>query len=291
MVNAYKDAGVNVEKADKLVEHLGMSGYGAVVDLAWGPKVVLSTDGVGTKILVAEQLNKFDTIGIDLVAMCVNDVLCQGAQPVSFLDYYATGKLDLEKSKQILSGIQKGCEMANCTLVGGETAEMPGVYKGSNFDLAGFVMGVVVDELPKRHLIKPGSAIIGVPSSGPHSNGYSLLRKLYNNKFDLSLLEPTRIYAKEVLPALKYIKAIAHITGGGIHGNLPRVLPADVSYKLDITLNDWWQALKLKSKMNMYDFECVFNCGWGLLIVTDENEAQDVCNIIKDAQVIGEIIR
>ena len=290
MVNAYKDAGVNVETADKLVEHLGMSGYGAVVNLFNGPKVVLSTDGVGTKILVAEQLNKFDTIGIDLVAMCVNDVLCQGAQPVSFLDYYATGKLDLEKSKQILSGIQKGCELANCTLVGGETAEMPGVYKGSNFDLAGFVMGVVVDELPKRHLIKPGSAIIGVPSSGPHSNGYSLLRKLYNDKFDLSLLEPTRIYAREVLPALKYIKAIAHITGGGIHGNLPRVLPKDVSYKLDIPLNDWWQALKLKSKMSMYDFECVFNCGWGLLIVTDNIDAQHVCNIIKDARVIGEIV-
>jgi len=166
---------------------------------------------------------------------------------------------------------------------------MPGVYKGSKFDLAGFIMGIVIEELPKRHLIKPGNVIIGVPSSGPHSNGYSLLRKLYNNKFDLSLLEPTRIYAREVLPALKHVKAIAHITGGGIHGNLPRVLPEDVSYKLDITLNDWWKDLFNRAKMTQHEFECVFNCGWGLLIVADDDESVNICNIIKDAQVIGEI--
>jgi phosphoribosylformylglycinamidine cyclo-ligase len=287
MVNAYKDAGVDTKKADKLVEHLGMSDYGAVVNLLNGPQVVLSTDGVGTKILVAEQLKKFDTIGIDLVAMCVNDILCQGAQPVSFLDYYATGKLDLDKSKQILNGILKGCEIAECRLVGGETAEMPGVYKGSNFDLAGFAMGVVVEEHPKKHLIKDTDVIIGIPSSGPHSNGYSLLRKIYNNKFDLSLLEPTRIYVKDVMPVLKDVKAIAHITGGGIHGNLPRVLPDNISYNINITLNDWWQELFNRTTMTQYEFECIFNCGWGMLLIAEY--ADVVLQYIPDAQVIGQL--
>ena len=304
MVNAYKDAGVDVKKADKLVKHLGISGYGAVIDIDstlktlpsynnpyWhtGCKLVMGTDGVGTKILVAEQLKKFDTIGIDLVAMCVNDIICHGAIPFAFLDYYATGKLVLKKSKEILKGIKKGCELAGCQLMGGETAEMPDVYTKSNFDLAGFAIGLahVQDERPKN--VKAGDIIMGVPSSGPHSNGYSLLRKLYNNKFDLSLLEPTRIYVKDVIPNIKHIKAISHITGGGIHGNFPRVLPEGVSYKLDITLNDWWKDLFKRSKMEINEFESVFNCGWGLLLVADE---KDVDNIeIKDAQVIGQIIR
>src|SRR6056300_612459 len=144
----YKKSGVDIELADKLVDYLGIKGYGAVIPVG-NEKIVLSTDGVGTKILVAEAQNKFDTIGIDLVAMCTNDILCQGAKPHSFLDYYATGRLDLEKSKQILKGIQKGCELAGCKLVGGETAEMPGVYEGSNFDLAGFAMGIVQSDKPK----------------------------------------------------------------------------------------------------------------------------------------------
>jgi len=301
----YKDAGVDVNKADKLVKHLGIGGYGAVIDIdktlpqftAWnnpywhtGCKLVMGTDGVGTKILVAEQLKKYDTIGIDLVAMCVNDIICHGATPFAFLDYYATGKLVLKKSKEILKGIQRGCEIADCQLVGGETAEMPGVYTKSKFDLAGFAIGLVhaQDERPKN--VKVGDHIIGIPSSGLHSNGFSLIRKLYNG-YTEEMLTPTRIYTYDVLPIIEHINALAHITGGGIHGNLPRVLPKGTSYKLKFKYSEQWQELYKKTKFSKAEFESTFNCGWGMLLVAKKlHETDKILDHIKDATVIGEII-
>lgn len=287
MTDAYKDAGVDIAKASQLIKQLGFSGYGAVIDLG-DTKIVLSTDGVGTKILVAEQLKVFDTIGIDLVAMCANDILCHGAKPHSFLDYYATGSLNLEKSKEILSGIQTGCELADCKLVGGETAEMPDVYEGDKFDLAGFCMGIVIDELPRKN-IEPGDLIMGIPSSGPHSNGFSLIRKLYGGLFHLNVLTPTRIYVQNIIPALPYIKAAAHITGGGIHGNLPRVIPSNMDYTISIKLQDWWEDLYTVANMPQYDFECVFNCGWGMLLVVGKDDVDNITEIINDSKVLGAI--
>ena len=291
MTDAYKDAGVDIAKADQLIKQLGFSDYGAVINLG-DTKIVLSTDGVGTKILVAEYLNVFDTIGIDLVAMCANDILCHGAKPHSFLDYYATGSLDVEKSKEILSGIQTGCELAGCKLVGGETAEMPGVYENSKFDLAGFCMGVVIDELPKKDLMKEGDVIIGIPSTGPHSNGYSLLRQLYGGIYNISILRPTRIYTDDILPILSLIKGAAHITGGGIHGNLPRILPDHLNYNINIELKDWWSALFTSTQnfpmgMSKYEFESVFNCGWGMLLVADAENIDQISEKVTDSAVLG----
>lgn len=284
---SYKDSGVDIDLADQFIDYLGMHDYGATIDLGKGIKVVLATDGVGTKLLVAEQLNKFDTIGIDLVAMSVNDVLCQGAKPVSFLDYYATGNLNLEKSKKIIDGIIKGCEIAGCKLVGGETAEMPGMYEGDRFDLAGFCMGVVINQLPKP--VSNGDFVVGIPSSGPHSNGYSLIRRIYkeyNKPLDDFLLTPTRIYTKEILENIKYIKACSHITGSGIHGNFPRVLGGK-EYKLTNEIPEgWWSELFSMSGMSKFEFENVFNCGWGMLIVT---RTPDKLNI-PDKQIIGRIL-
>jgi len=289
MTDAYKDAGVDIAKADQLIKQLGFSGYGAVIELG-DTKIVLSTDGIGTKVLVAEQLNVFDTIGIDLVAMCANDILCHGAKPHSFLDYYATGHLNLEKSKEILSGIQLGCELAGCKLVGGETAEMPDVYEGDKFDLAGFCMGVVIDELPKKDLMKEGDVIIGIPSSGPHSNGFSLLRKLYHGIYHLNILRPTRIYTNDILSILPLIKGAAHITGGGIHGNLPRILPTHLNYNINIILQDWWLDLFNFAKMDKHEFESVFNCGWGMLLVADVENIDKISEKVTDSAILGTLI-
>lgn len=278
-MTTYKDSGVDTSLADQFVKHLGFKDYGAVIDLGV-IKVVLSTDGVGTKLLVAEHHNKFDTIGIDLVAMCTNDVLCQGARPHSFLDYYATGRLDLEKSKTILAGIQLGCELAGCKLVGGETAEMPGVYSDTQFDLAGFCMGVVEHALPRA--CNSGDLLIGIPSSGPHSNGFSLLRKLL--PMDEIPLEPTRIYTHEIMDHIHNIKACAHITGGGIHGNLPRVLGANQTYELEFDIpSGWWQDLWKTSGMDRHEFESTFNTGWGMIVVAEQELD------IVGSQVIGKI--
>jgi phosphoribosylformylglycinamidine cyclo-ligase len=302
MSETYKEAGVDIRKADELVKHLGIEGFGALINLG-NICLVLSTDGVGTKLLVAEELKKYDTIGIDLVAMCVNDVLCHGALPLAFLDYYATGKLNLEKSKEILSGIQRGCEIAGCKLVGGETAEMPGLYEGEHFDLAGFCVGAVARRnsdylyIIPRDDIKPGDVLIGIPSSGPHSNGFSLIRKLYkdnNLEYDKMCLEPTRIYVDDLSDNWQFIKAAAHITGGGIHGNLPRVLPSYCDYKLhdnfDVPVRrlSWWKELYYMSKLNKYEFESIFNCGWGMILVVDKISVDQLVDL-EDAEVIGEI--
>ena len=296
MSEAYKNAGVDVGAADELVKYLGKEGFGAVIKLG-NVRLVLGTDGVGTKLLVAEELEKYDTIGIDLVAMCANDILCHGAKPYAFLDYYATGKLNIEKSKEILKGILEGCSQAGCELVGGETAEMPGVYKGERFDLAGFCVGVIENKYEIPRQVSSGDVLVGLPSSGPHSNGFSLIRKLYKKnmrKFDSFLLTPTRIYSDIILPNLENIKALAHITGGGIHENLLRVLPEGITYRLNKNVhsdlrnnNSWWLDLLKMSKMSTIEFENVFNCGWGMIAVVDKEHAE----CIPHSVILGDLWR
>ena len=284
-MTTYKEAGVDITKADKLVEHLKLDGFGAVVELqGTNPTIVMSCDGVGSKILVAEAQLDHTTIGIDLVAMCTNDLLCQGARPHSFLDYYATGAISLKKSKDIMDGIIKGCKIAGCTLVGGETAEVPGMYVGHRYDLGGFAMGIMEKLIPS--FTQGGEYIVGIPSSGPHSNGYSLLRKLM--PIQEIPLTPTRIYTNEIMDNLKHINGCAHITGGGIHGNISRILHGH-DYKLNLPELEegWWKQLRVRcNKMDDYEFESTFNCGWGMMIVCDDPDKLD----IPDMKVLGSVI-
>src|SRR5919204_5551922 len=244
----YRDAGVDMDAGDALVEAIkpharktlrpevlaGIGGFGALCEIPKKyrqPVLVSGTDGVGTKLKLAFQLNRHNTVGIDLVAMSVNDVLVQGAEPLFFLDYFACGKLDKKVAASVVKGIAEGCELAGCALIGGETAEMPGMYPEGEYDLAGFCVGVVEKErIVDGRSIVPGDTVLGLASSGPHSNGYSLIRKILGRgappkEFDL--LEPTRIYVKPVLKLLETVpvKGLAHITGGGITGNVPRILP------------------------------------------------------------------
>ena len=275
---------VDQAKANELAEYLGLSGYGAVINVGSYRDIVLSTDGVGTKLLIAEYFNKFDTVGIDLVAMCANDILCVGARPHSFLDYYATGSLNMAKSKDILGGIIKGCELAGCKLVGGETAQLdPMFFKKSWFDLAGFIMGVVVQRLPSP-FIAVGDYVVGIPSSGVHSNGFTTIR-MNVKEWTEDLLTPTRIYTNEIMNNLTHIKACAHITGGGIHGNLPRVLNG-FNYSIDLTLDPYWKNLKKLVGMSTEQMENTFNCGWGMLLVVSDPAMLD----IPDAKVLGRIV-
>src|SRR5256884_5178614 len=245
---SYRDAGVDIEAGDALVEAIkplarktlrpevlaGIGGFGALCEIPKKyrqPVLVSGTDGVGTKLKLAFSLHRHDTVGIDLVAMSVNDVLCQGAEPLFFLDYFACGKLDNKVAAQVVKGIAEGCELAGCTLIGGETAEMPGMDPEGEYDLAGFCVGVVEKErIIDGRSIAPGDAILGLASSGPHSNGYSLIRKILQRAApprEFDLLEPTRIYVKPVLRLLDAVKVkgLVHITGGGITGNVPRILP------------------------------------------------------------------
>ena len=292
-MSAYTEAGVDIEKGEAIASYLGMKDYASSFRVG-GEKIVLSTDGVGTKLLVAEAQNKFDTIGIDLVAMCVNDILCKFARPVSFLDYYATGKIDIDKSKQILDGILKGCELAGCTLGGGETAEMPGVYEGSKFDLAGFVAGVVEDQY-KDTTVHSGDVLVGIPSSGPHSNGFSLLRQVL--PLEEIPLEPTRIYVNEILDNQILIKNCAHITGGGLIKNIPRML-GGLDFELDTYVCDpskdtWWADLFWKcaknKRMPMGDFLTVFNGGYGMVLAVAPDNTKDILQSISDSKIIGKV--
>jgi phosphoribosylformylglycinamidine cyclo-ligase len=291
-MNAYADAGVNIEKGNEIAKYLGFKDFGASLMIG-GEEVVISTDGVGTKILVAEAQNKFDTIGIDLVAMCVNDILCKFAQPIGFLDYYATGEICLDKSKEILKGILKGCELAGCTLMGGETAEMPGVYEGSKFDLAGFVVGTVIDRHVPR-IVQEGDILVGIHSSGPHSNGFSMLREVL--PIDEIPLTPTRIYTDEILNNHHLINAVSHITGGGLIENIPRMLGGrehslEVSIVGDLVYgNDWWNDLYLKcqNKMDMREFLTIFNGGYGMVLAVSPHNV-DKLNI-ENAKVIGKVL-
>jgi len=305
---SYRDAGVNIDAGDELVENIkplakrtlrdgvlaGIGGFGALFEVPKKyrePVLVSGTDGVGTKLKLAFELNRHDTVGIDLVAMSVNDILVQGAEPLFFLDYFACGKLDVATATQVVKGIAAGCEQAGCALIGGETAEMPGMYPPGEYDLAGFAVGAVEKaKIIDGKDIAPGDTVLGLASSGAHSNGYSLIRKIIDaSGVRLSsafsggtlgeiLLEPTRIYVKPLLAAMAVvpIKGLAHITGGGLVENVPRVLPQTVCAELRKnswprpTVFDWLQQ---NGKLADAEMHRVFNCGIGMVVVVAQEHA------------------
>ena len=303
--NSYKKSGVNINLADKFVDYIAkiskqnrrkkgksienenIGSFGSVFDLSKtkikDPLIISSTDGVGTKLDLANKFKKFDTIGIDLVAMCVNDLIVQGAKPLFFLDYMAIGKIKLPKMKKIVNGIVKGCELAGCSLVGGETAEMPGIYDKDNFDLAGFSVGVVSKKklLNKKNVLN-GNVVLAIPSSGIHSNGYSLVRTIIKNKkisknLQKELLVPTKIYVKEILNLTKkkLINSAAHITGGGLVDNLLRSIPDNLTLNIDLSKIKTKKIFKFLKSNNISDKEMLktFNCGIGFcLIVNRKNK-------------------
>jgi phosphoribosylaminoimidazole synthetase len=330
MSTTYKKAGVDIDAGNQLVnlikpmakatQRLGsfsdLGGFGALFDLKKcgfsDPILVSSTDGVGTKLKIAIETNQHQTIGIDLVAMSVNDLIVQGAQPLFFLDYFACSKLDVEIAKQVISGIAEGCKQANCALIGGETAEMPDMYKEGDYDLAGFAVGAVERDLilPKQTQAK--DVLLGLASSGVHSNGYSLVRYILKenslNFFDIAydqktfaeiLIAPTKIYVKSVLEALKTnkIKALAHITGGGIVENLPRVLSKNLQAKINY---DSWQMpeifklLKKIGKVSDEEMYRTFNCGIGMVLVIDKKDVDEIKQILEangeEVFEIGELV-
>ena len=301
--NSYKKSGVNITLANKLVAHITklsrkdvkkrndyskkdiIGGFGSLFDISSlnieDPVIVSCTDGVGTKIELANKFKKFDTIGIDLVAMCINDLIVQGAKPLFFLDYIAVGKLDLKKTKKILKGIFKGCKLSECKLIGGETAEMPGVYSKDKFDLAGFSVGIVSKKkiLDKTN-VKKDDVILAIPSNGIHSNGYSLVRSiLKKNKITSNLkkelLKPTKIYSKEILKLVKknQINAAAHITGGGLIENLLRSVPNNLTLNIDLSKIKITKIFKWLKTKNISDQEMMrtFNCGVGFCIIVKRN--------------------
>jgi phosphoribosylformylglycinamidine cyclo-ligase len=302
--NTYKKSGVNINLADRFVEHIAkiskknvkkkgkylnkdnIGAFGSTFDISKikikDPLIVSSTDGVGTKIDLANKFNKFDTIGIDLVAMCVNDLIVQGAKPLFFLDYIAVGKIKFNKLKKILGGIVKGCDISDCSLIGGETAEMPGIYDKNKFDLAGFSVGIVSKKkiLNKKNVLD-GDAILAIPSSGIHSNGYSLVRSILKNKKIIKkikdeLLIPTKIYTKEILNLTKnnLVHSAAHITGGGLVDNLHRSVPDHLCLNLDLSKIKTKNIFRWIKSNNVTDHEMIktFNCGVGFcLIVKKQN--------------------
>jgi len=312
---SYKDAGVDNDAGNQLVERIksvtkkthrpevkgNLGGFGALCELPTKykkPLLVSGTDGVGTKLRVAMDANRHDGVGIDLVAMCVNDLIVQGAEPLFFLDYYATGKLDIDVAASVVTGIGAGCELAGCALIGGETAEMPGMYHGGDYDIAGFCVGVVeAENVIDGTTVKPGQKLIALGSSGPHSNGYSLVRKIIEvSEADVDaelngkpiidhLLEPTRIYVKSVLTLLEQIKvsAISHITGGGFWENIPRVLPDDAKVVIDESTWEWpeiFSWLQTQGNVTRHEMYRTFNCGVGLVIVVDEGDVESSLEIL-----------
>ena len=249
------------------------------------PILVSCTDGVGTKIDLANKFKKFDTIGIDLVAMCINDLIVQGAKPLFFLDYIAIGKLEMIKAKKILRGIFKGCELSNCKLIGGETAEMPGIYSKDKFDLAGFSVGIVAKKLLNKSKVKPGNIVLAIPSNGIHSNGFSLVRSiLKKNKIPRNLkkelLKPTKIYSKEILSLVNknLINAAAHITGGGLVENLMRSIPKNLSLNLILSEIKILKIFKWLKSKNISDKEMIqtFNCGVGFCIIVSKSNISKI---------------
>ncbi|MDT0581389.1 phosphoribosylformylglycinamidine cyclo-ligase [Brumicola blandensis] len=325
---SYKDAGVDIDAGNQLVERIksvtkkthrpevkgGLGGFGALCSLPTKykqPLLVSGTDGVGTKLRLAMDENKHDGIGIDLVAMCVNDLIVQGAEPLFFLDYYATGKLDVDTATRVVTGIGEGCQLAGCALIGGETAEMPGMYDGEDYDVAGFCVGVVeAEDVIDGSNVATGNKLIALASSGPHSNGYSLIRKIIEvSHLDLSanlnektisdhLLEPTRIYVKSVLKVLESFKvnAISHITGGGFWENIPRVLPDNMQAVIDGSSWQWpaiFELLQKKGNVTTHEMYRTFNCGVGLILAVEEKDAQAISDAFNDlgenAWIIGDI--
>ena len=327
----YRDAGVDIDAGDELVERIkplvrrtrrrevlgGIGGFGALVEVPLDryvrPVLVSGTDGVGTKLRLAIDTGRHDTIGIDLVAMCANDVVVQGAEPLFFLDYYATGKLHVDVATAVIRGIAAGCEQAGAALVGGETAEMPGMYAGDDYDLAGFCVGIVEkDSIIDGRLVAEGDAVIGLASSGAHSNGYSLIRKLVGLAgataetqldgrplFD-RLLAPTRIYVRPLLDLARRIAVhgLAHITGGGLTDNIPRTLPAGLEVALSRRawhrdpLFDWLQRTGSLPDAEMYR---TFNCGIGMVVVVADRDTESALSLLRAqgeiASVIGSVRR
>ena len=325
---SYKDAGVDIDAGNALVERIkgvakrtrrpevmgGLGGFGALCRIPAGyrePILVSGTDGVGTKLRLAIDLKKHDTVGIDLVAMCVNDLIVQGAEPLFFLDYYATGKLDVDTAAAVVTGIGAGCEQSNCALVGGETAEMPGMYEGEDYDMAGFCVGVVeASEIIDGSKVAAGDALIALASSGPHSNGFSLIRKILEvSKADVqqplgdstlanALLAPTRIYVKPVLKLLKEceIHALSHITGGGFWENIPRVLPENTKAVIDGGSWQWPEVfnwLQKSGNVETYEMYRTFNCGVGMIIALPQAQVDAALALLKaegeNAWLIGRI--
>ncbi len=313
----YKDAGVNIKAGDNLVDRIkvltkkmnsknvlsGIGGFGGAFEISGykNPVLISGTDGVGTKLKLAFLLDKHDTIGIDLVAMCVNDIITSGAKPLFFLDYFATGKLSLDKAEKVIKGIVKGCEQSEAILLGGETAEMPSFYKDDEYDLAGFAVGVVEkNEILDGKNVKSGDVLIGLPSSGVHSNGFSLVRKVFSEKelvkYSKVLLEPTKIYWKDVKNLIKNkkIKALAHITGGGLPGNVPRVFSENFDAIID--KKSWevpeiFKIMQKKGKISEEEMFNVFNMGIGMVLVVDKTNASEIQKQIKNSVIIGKIAK
>ena len=315
---SYRDAGVDIDAGNSLVERIkpvvaktrrpgvvsGLGGFGALFELPLDryryPLLVSGTDGVGTKLKLAIDSGKHDTIGIDLVAMCANDIIVQGAEPLFFLDYYATGKLDVDIAADVVTGIGRGCEMAGAALIGGETAEMPGVYAVEDYDLAGFCVGIVEkDKVIDGQSVQAGDALIALASSGPHSNGYSLIRKILEvsrAKFDTlldgkmlidHLLEPTRIYVKPLLALLEQVEvhSLCHVTGGGLPENLPRMLPENTLANIDTGSWQWpaiFSWLQEHGNVERFEMYRTLNCGVGMVICVPEAECDKALALLKE---------
>lgn len=325
---SYRDAGVDIDAGDAFIDVIkpvakrtqregcisGLGGFGALFQVPQNykePILVSGTDGVGTKLKLAFDLNRHDTIGIDLVAMCVNDVIVQGAEPLFFLDYFATGKLTPDVAAQVVKGIGEGCVQANAALIGGETAEMPGMYKSGEYDLAGFCVGAVEkSEIIDGTKVKAGDKLIGLASTGAHSNGYSLVRKVidtYDVPLDTQIdgksladvvLAPTKIYVRSILSLMKKVDvhALAHITGGGIPGNLDRVLPDDCHAIVDESSWEWpalFTWMMKTANIERSEMYRTFNCGIGMILVVDEADAEQSIKLLSEAGetafVVGEI--
>nr|WP_294866379.1 phosphoribosylformylglycinamidine cyclo-ligase [uncultured Pseudogulbenkiania sp.] len=315
---SYRDAGVDIDAGDALVENIkpfakrtmrpevlgGLGGFGALVEISkkyQEPVLVSGTDGVGTKLKLAFDWNKHDTVGIDLVAMSVNDILVQGAEPLFFLDYFACGKLDVPQATDVIKGIAEGCEQAGCALIGGETAEMPGMYPVGEYDLAGFAVGVVEkSKIITGRDIKPGDVVLGLKSNGVHSNGYSLVRKIIERaqpeldaEFDggktlrEAIIAPTRIYVKPLLALMQQlnVKGMAHITGGGITENTPRVLPENTVAQIDAKsweLPKLFQWLQAEGNVDAQEMYRTFNCGIGMVVIVDAADADQAAAILTE---------
>ena len=325
----YKKSGVSIENADKLIDKIkpiakktcdknvmgNIGGFGAMYDISKfkhkNPVLVSGTDGVGTKLKIAIKMNKLDEIGIDLVAMCVNDIISQGAKPLFFLDYYATGKLNTDSSFQVIKGIATGCKLSKMSLIGGETAEMPKLYKKNDFDIAGFCVGIAEKSklLPKVNINK-NDCVIGIKSSGLHSNGYSLINHMLDQKkiklkekigssfLGKQLIKPTKIYTEILnIPSFEKIKAIANITGGGLTENIPRVLPKNKAAVIDfkkIKMPKIFKYIQEKGNIDNREMLKVLNCGIGITLVVSKKETMNIIKELKkikmDAFIIGDII-
>lgn len=317
---SYKEAGVDIDAGNQFVENIkpyvkatkiqgvlgGIGSFAGAFELPSNykkPVILAGTDGVGTKLKLAIEAKKFDTVGIDLVAMCSNDLLCNFGEPLFFLDYYATAKLEVDEATQVVKGIAEGCIRSECALIGGETAEMPGMYKEGDFDLAGFCVGVAEkDELDRVSKVKEGDVLIALASSGVHSNGFSLVRKLLFEKLSMNLeddfqgkklkdvlLEPTRIYVKEFKANKDKINALAHITGGGITENLPRVLPENLKAVVDRSKIKVLPIFEFMSKyVELEEMYRTFNMGVGMILVVNPSNVDEVLDKT-DGYIIGEI--